>query len=555
MLTLLFSRRAILGIVSTLMLLMLMSACGEDATSTPRPTATPAFATSSVSRLVVAKENILFDSSLLWKNGGGTHTTLQPMYEGLAAADRFTGEIGPRLAESWKMRPDGRQWTVTMRKGIQFHNGWGELTSKEVPFIWERLTSEESIAGDKTTWKGLVGVKENLETPDAHTVIFNLESVEPNMPFNWASLLHNMLFMSKAQWDQEGAEGMEAMPAGTGPYKFKERKLSESVLYERVENHWRVTPEFSELMFRFVDEDATRLAMMLTGEASIAELPRDLHAEAISQGKSVVSAGMAGNPPTYFFHGNYHSTPEKLDLTVPWTKKEVREALIKAIDYDAINDEVFYGAGVRAFSHMAHPAMPGWDKSWEERGKTDYAYNPGEAAQILADAGYPNGEGIEVTIYLHPWAGYPEYQQVSEAIAQYWRDLGVTVDTPETEYARFREVYMDKELYGGMYGYAPSPIRSVQTNLRFNYASTGCCFVFEHPFLDERFEQLNQMVDPVERDRISREVGEFAFANYINVPLFYLPFQVVIDPQVIKSYVTHGLHLSISDFEYIEAAS
>ena len=79
MLTLLFSRRAILGIVSTLMLLMLMSACGEDAT------ATPAFATSSVSRLVVAKENILFDSSLLWKNGGGTHTTLQPMYEGLAS--------------------------------------------------------------------------------------------------------------------------------------------------------------------------------------------------------------------------------------------------------------------------------------------------------------------------------------------------------------------------------------------------------------------------------------------------------------------------------------
>jgi len=520
---------------------------------TPIPTPTAGYITAGTKRLVVAHEPALWETNNVWKRGGGTHTSLLPMLEGLTAADRNTGEYAPRLALDWTMRPDGKQWTVNLRPDVPFHNGWGEFTSKEIPFIFERLTSEESISGDKRVWNGLIGEEKNLETPDDHTVVFNLLQVEPNMPFNWAALLHNMLFMSKAQWEAEGIKGYDAKPAGTGPYKYVERVLSYSLLYERVENHWRHTPEFQELYFRWVPEDSTRLAMILTGEAHIVALPRDLYDEASVSGAQVVSAGFAGNPPTYFFHGNYHSSPDVFDPTLPWTKKEVREALTKGIDFETINDKIFHGQGKRAYSHLNHPAMPGWDKAWEERGKTEYAYDPVAAAKLLADAGYPNGEGIEVTIYLHPWSGYPEYEQVSEAIAQYWRELGVTVDTPEEDFARIREKYKSKNLAGGMYGYSPSPIRSVQTNLRFNYAHSGCCFVFEHPVLDDAFAKLNETADPVERDRISRVAGEFAFSNYINIPLFYLPLQSVIDPTVVKSYVTSGLHLSTSDFEYVEA--
>ena len=54
--------------------------------------------------------------------------------------------------------------------------------------------------------------------------------------------------------------------SGTGPFEFVERKIGSHVLYKRVENHWRQTPEFKELEFRWVPEDVTRLATLLSGK-------------------------------------------------------------------------------------------------------------------------------------------------------------------------------------------------------------------------------------------------------------------------------------------------
>ena len=68
---------------------------------------------------------------------------------------------------------------------------------------------------------------------------------------------------SKARWDAGGKELYGQKVVGTGPFEFVERKIGSHVLYKRVENHWRQTPEFKELEFRWVPEDVTRLATLL----------------------------------------------------------------------------------------------------------------------------------------------------------------------------------------------------------------------------------------------------------------------------------------------------
>ena len=91
----------------------------------------------------------------------------------------------------------------------------------------------------------------------------------------------------KVQWDAQGPDGVEGQPAGTGPYQFIEHKAGELMRYQRVENHWRRTPEFEELRMFVVPEAATRLAALLAGEVDIAVIPRSFEQEVRSAGIQV----------------------------------------------------------------------------------------------------------------------------------------------------------------------------------------------------------------------------------------------------------------------------
>ena len=95
---------------------------------------------------------------------------------------------------------------------------------------------------------------------------------------------------SKARWDAGGKELYGQKVVGTGPFEFVERKISSHVLYKRVENHWRQTPEFKELEFRWVPEDVTRLATLLGEEVHISDVPRALQSDAAAKGMKIITS-------------------------------------------------------------------------------------------------------------------------------------------------------------------------------------------------------------------------------------------------------------------------
>ena len=53
-----------------------------------------------------------------------------PALEFLVGIDRHTGAYMPELAEKWEIAPDGKSWTVWLRKGVKFHENWGSLPPK-----------------------------------------------------------------------------------------------------------------------------------------------------------------------------------------------------------------------------------------------------------------------------------------------------------------------------------------------------------------------------------------------------------------------------------------
>src|SRR5205807_3987832 len=153
----------------------------------------------------------------------------------------------------------------------------------------------------------------------------------------------DLVMESKARWDAGGKELYGQKVVGTGPFEFVERKVGSHVLYKRVDNHWRQTPEFKELEFRWVPEGVTRLATLLAEEVHISDVDRTLQKDAVAKGMKIISSKLPAIQHQWQFGGMYFASPDKLDLTVPFVKKEVRQAMNMAVNRSAIATNLLGG--------------------------------------------------------------------------------------------------------------------------------------------------------------------------------------------------------------------
>jgi ABC-type transport system substrate-binding protein len=85
----------------------------------------------------------------------------RPALEYLIGIDPNTGGYIPQLAEKWEMAPDGKSWTVTLRKGVKFHETWGEFTARDVRHSLVLICQPESVQTDAGLWRTLMGIEKN----------------------------------------------------------------------------------------------------------------------------------------------------------------------------------------------------------------------------------------------------------------------------------------------------------------------------------------------------------------------------------------------------------
>src|SRR5215813_5450784 len=253
----------------------------------------PAPAKGKLERLTIAVAPIGYDTNFTWLNPRSGNLDKRPALEFLVGIDRHTGAYMPELAETWEMAPNGKRWTISLRKGVQFHEHWGELTARDVRHAVFLITQPESVQSDASTWRTLLGigktdsieevarkVAQAVEIVDDYTVVFHLTQVAPEF-VETISANTDLVIESKARWDAGGKALYGQKVVGTGPFEFIERKLGSHVLYKRVENHWRQTPAYRELEFRWVAEGVTRLASLLAEEVHISDVDRALQKEAV----------------------------------------------------------------------------------------------------------------------------------------------------------------------------------------------------------------------------------------------------------------------------------
>jgi len=542
-------------------ILIFSAACGDDepavvpttapvatATPQPEPTAVPA---PVVSRLVVVMPPVQLDSNVPWLASGG-NPNLRAMYDGMITINRMDGTFEPRLATSWSMSADGTAWTFKLAEGVEFHNGWGEFTAKDVIHDWEMDTSEDSITTGATTFKEIIDSKASFDVVSDHEIVFNLNTPWPDLIPIMVDVEEDWLLTSKNHFDADGQAGMLSNPAGTGAWRQTDRMISDFANYERVDNHWRQTADFPELKIQFVPEDATRMAMMLTEEAHMATIPKDLHHNLLGAGLERIQGQIASGTAWFYFWGGLYFTFEgKVDPDLPVNDVRVRKAMNKAIDRDLIIETIFDGRATPATHISYSEGLAGWDPSWRDRYADEYGFDTAASKALLADAGYPNG--FKIKIFDYPYGGAPEIQQMNQVMAQMWGDVGIEVELEATDYALAKKHHVAKTLHYYIMGFPSFGRYEPHIFARLIHYSGGYTSYYVTEELDEKWAELSDTLDLAKRDQIIREVGEILYTQHANMPMVNTFFEAIINPNIVAEYLIPG-NYGGGSFTHIEYA-
>ncbi len=288
------------------------------------------------------------------------------------------------LAESWDLAPDQSSVTVRLRRGVQFHKDWGEFKAVDMAWVINRTNptlNPESIASSAANFSALFG-SNPVEAVDDYTIRARFNKFD----VRWASNLLNQeasggltsIATPKRAFDEKGKDWLKDNFIGTGPLQQVEHKVDLGGTYEKVPyNHWRKNAQIQRLEVIAVPEEATRIAMLQTGEVDVAYIdPKDF-ARVKAMGFMEVGAGQ-GVQEGVFFPGNLWEevnalTGQKIDFTQhgvyarelpwignPWTPNDsnnpsgmndmeqarlVRQALARSVDRNAIITHVMGGVG------------------------------------------------------------------------------------------------------------------------------------------------------------------------------------------------------------------
>jgi len=302
-----------------------------------------------------------------------TYQVLSLVYQGLVDFDRDL-KIKPVLAESWKVSPDGKQWTFALRKGVKFHNG-RTLVANDVKFSIERILDPKTAARGK----GSLGMIESVQVVDPQTVRIHLS--HPSGAF-----LSRIAGTYQAILPPEAVQGSAFKPIGTGPYQLVEWKTNERVELKKFAEYWESgVPYLDEITLKPVPDGTVRLTALKTGDAGFVQL---IPLEALADlqktpSKDFVVRTVKG--------GGGFSAIILNSKKAPFNDVRVRRAVALALD----KHEVTLGVW-RGFATPVNQMMPpgsAWFFNVPDR-KPDVE----QAKKLLAEAGIKPGTKLTHTV-------------------------------------------------------------------------------------------------------------------------------------------------------------
>lgn len=373
------------------------------------------------------------------------------IHDGLVEYDPKDYSIRPAIADEWTINEEKTEFTFHLRDNVRFHDdecfegGVGRLlTASDVKYTFELLCSEECeysyaslikpyLKGAEDFFDGKTDDIEGVEVVDEHTVKFVLK--EPSSSFLYILAMPNTSIVAKEAFEKYGKE----MTVGNGPFMYtkpkdltKEIHLVYNPKYYGKDDNGNSLPYLDSIHFMFVPSKLEQLEMFNEQTLSIIQgLPSAKIAQVVSENIE----NFKNNPPKTILDRQPDLSTQYYAFIcskAPFDDVRVRKAFNYAIDRNELLNNVLNGQGTAGMYGIT-PKIPAFN-TYDFGRIEGYGYDPELAKQLLAEAGYPNGEGFpDVTLEIN--LGGNVHKLVSTDIERQIREtLGITISIDQVSF-------------------------------------------------------------------------------------------------------------------------
>lgn len=430
----------------------------------------------------------------------GTREVLFNVFEGLVKPDS-DGNIIPAVAERYEISDDGTQYTFTLRDGIRFHNG-AAVTADDVVFSISRCAGLLDD-GAYTAAASLASIV-SVEKTDEKTVVITIS--EGNIEF-----LALLATTYAAIIPQDYAQQTTA-PVGTGPFRFVSRAPQENIVVERFADYWGEKAHLERVTFKIITDSDSLVLSLKSGAIDVcAHLTPDQVAT-IRDEFDIYEDTMKLVQALYLNHA-----------VAPFDDLRVRQALCYAVNVDEIIGFVCDGYGVRVGSSM----FPAFGKYFDESLSTYYEQDTAKAKALLAEAGYP--DGFEMTITVP--SDYPQHMNAAQVIVEQLKAVGITATILPVEWGTWlSDVYGAREYESTLVGFDASTMTARAMLERWTSDHAKNMINFDCAEYDALFEQAATCTDDAQQTELYRQMERVLTEQAANVYIEDLCDLVAVNP-------------------------
>lgn len=403
------------------------------------------------------------------------------------------------LADSCTISDDGLTYTLKLKDNLKWHDG-EKITADDVIFTFNANLNTDNGAG--FTNIVFVGDKEvKAEKVDDLTVKFTL----PEVSASYYELLGNLILIPEHAFGGDvhiKSAKANLTDIGSGPYKLKEFKDGESLVFEKFDDYYGDEPQIDTITFKVVSDESAQEVEFNNGDINFLNVSSDAVATQMESTEGVTLHKLAEGRVKFLAWNKYCAT---------WENRNAVKAVFMALD----QEKIIKGAYGDSMATAANSIFSNRNTFYDESVK-GYTQDLEQAKKLAKETGLA---GKTITLYYNTDRGYMEATAL--LIQEQLKEIDVDVKIQGVDANGFFDVVFtdkdDYELYLNEYAAIGDPDNVVSGM----YDGTWGNNIDTSQEILDLFKKGRETTNTEERAKIYKELQQKANESYLMYPIAY----------------------------------
>ena len=447
----------------------------------------------------------VFDNNSIW--------IFEQIFQTLYTVTDNGKGVRPYLATSYKISPDKKTYTFTLRKGVKFSNG-KPLTSADVKFSIDQ--NRKATQG----WAYLDSAIKSVDAPTPDTVVINLK-------FPWAPLLADLSIFANGivpnNYGGKSENDFYKAPIGTGPFKWDYWHKGAALKLVKNPYYWeKGKPYLNSVTWTDVPNDNTRELQLKGGQAQIDQFPAWSTVASLKSTSGVVMHLFNSTQTNYLAFNEKHK---------PFQDVHVRRAISLAIDRNALVKAVLFGNGKPANS-IFPPQVPFYDPN-----SPGLQFNIKQAKAEMAKSTVPHGFTTTTTVP----AGNSDYKTIATILQSELKPLGIKMKIVQLDPNVANNDFQDQKYDTSLTLWTmdiPDPDELATFAVDPTSGAKSFFTSYDNKAVIKATHQAEITTDPAKRQQYYNTVQEGAANDAFMAFLYYSPYPYATTSNVHGFFVT-----------------